>query len=149
MENESRVIVRLENVGKSHRLGKTSVNALRNVTLLLRSGEFVAVMGPSGSGKTTLLNLIGTLDKPSSGHVFLEGVEITEKMGDKELTRLRRYKIGFVFQFHNLIPVLSALENVQLPLLASGMKPGPAYERARELLGRVGLSTRLNHLPDE
>src|SRR5213593_1687497 len=124
------------------------VNALRGVNLTLYQAEFVVVTGPSGSGKTTLLNIIGTLDKPSSGTVTIDGEDITG-MKDGQLTKLRRHKIGFVFQFHNLIPVLSALENVELPLLTAGVKSGQARERARSLLGRVGLAERVEHLPDE
>ena len=141
-------VVQLENLEKSYRLGKITVPALRGVTLTLHQGEFVVVMGPSGSGKTTLLNIIGTLDKPTSGRVLIDSEDIA-RMNDGQLTKLRRHKIGFVFQFHNLIPVLSALENVQLPLLTSGVKRGPAEDRANELLDRVGLKDRTQHLPDE
>src|SRR6266566_749353 len=98
-------VVELENLEKSYRLGKVTVNALRGVTLKLWRAEFMVIMGPSGSGKTTLLNIIGTLDKPSSGRALVDGEDIT-RMNDAQLTRLRRHKIGFVFQFHNLIPVL-------------------------------------------
>ena len=124
------------------------VNALRGVNLTLYQAEFVVITGPSGSGKTTLLNIIGTLDKPSSGKVSIDGEDITG-MKDGQLTKLRRYKIGFVFQFHNLIPVLTALENVELPLLTAGVKPKAAQERASLMLESVGLKERLTHLPDE
>jgi putative ABC transport system ATP-binding protein len=140
--------VELENLEKSYRLGKVTVNALRGVTLKLEQGEFMVIMGPSGSGKTTLLNIIGTLDKPSSGRALVDGEDIT-KMNDGQLTKLRRHKIGFVFQFHNLIPVLTALENVELPMITSGVKRRVARDRAMELLGRVGLQNRTDHLPDE
>jgi putative ABC transport system ATP-binding protein len=141
-------VVELENLEKSYRLGKVTVTALRGVTLKLRQGEFMVIMGPSGSGKTTLLNIIGTLDKPSSGRALVDGEDIT-RMNDGQLTRLRRHKIGFVFQFHNLIPVLSALENVELPLITSGVKRTMSRDRAMELLSRVGLLDRIDHLPDE
>ncbi|HEX4921463.1 MAG TPA: ABC transporter ATP-binding protein [Candidatus Bathyarchaeia archaeon] len=141
-------VVQLENLEKSYRLGKITVPALRGVSLSLHQGEFTVVMGPSGSGKTTLLNIIGTLDKPTSGRALIDGEDIA-RMSDGQLTKLRRHKIGFVFQFHNLIPVLSALENVQLPLLTAGVKRGQAEERANELLARVGLKDRTQHLPDE
>lgn len=141
-------VVHLDTLEKSYHLGKTTVHALRGVSLTLNEGEFIAVMGPSGSGKTTLLNIVGTLDKPTSGRALIDGEDIV-KMNDKQLTKLRRYKIGFVFQFHNLIPVLDALENVQLPLLTAGAGRKASEDRARELLGRVGLSERLDHLPDE
>jgi len=118
-------VVELENLEKSYRLGKVTVNALRGVTLKLMQAEFMVIMGPSGSGKTTLLNIIG------------------------QLTKLRRHKIGFIFQFHNLIPVLTALENVELPLITSGIKRKASRDRAMELLHRVGLQDRTGHLPDE
>lgn len=141
-------VVELENLEKSYRLGKVTVSALRGVTLKLWQGEFIVIMGPSGSGKTTLLNIIGTLDKPSSGRALIDGEDIT-KMNDGQLTTLRRHKIGFVFQFHNLIPVLTALENVELPLITSGVNRKAYRERAMELLIRVGLRDRTDHLPDE
>src|SRR5437764_2424920 len=108
----------------------------------------MVIMGPSGSGKTTLLNIIGTLDKPTSGRALIDGEDITI-MNDGQLTKLRRHKIGFVFQFHNLIPVLTALENVELPLITSGIKRRVSRDRAMELLRRVGLQDRTDHLPDE
>jgi len=145
---ETPAIVQVANLEKIYRLGNVTVNALRGANLTLYQAEFVVVTGPSGSGKTTLLNIIGTLDKPSSGTVTIDGENITE-MSDSQLTKLRRHKIGFVFQFHNLIPVLTARENVELPLLTSGMKPKAAKERAGLMLERVGLKERLSHLPDE
>ena len=141
-------VVLVANLEKTYRLGEVLVNALRGVNLSLYQAEFVVITGPSGSGKTTLLNIIGTLDKPSSGKVSIDGEDITD-MKDGQLTKLRRYKIGFVFQFHNLIPVLTALENVELPLLTAGAKPKAAQERASLMLERVGLKERLTHLPDE
>ncbi len=141
-------VVQLENLEKTYQLGKTTVHALRGVSLTVHEGEFMVIMGPSGSGKTTLLNIIGTLDKPTSGRAFIDGDDIA-RMNDGQLTRLRRHKIGFVFQFHNLIPVLTAFENVQLPLLTSRTKRGEAEDRANELLARVGLKERAQHLPDE
>jgi putative ABC transport system ATP-binding protein len=126
----------------------SAIQALRGVSLTLHEGEFMVVMGPSGSGKTTLLNIIGTLDKPTSGRALIDGEDIA-RMNDKQLTRLRRFKIGFVFQFHNLIPVLTALENVQLPLLTAGTGRKASEDRAIELLQRVGLKDRIGHLPDE
>ena len=145
---ETAAVVQVANLEKTYRLGNVMVNALRGVNLTLYQAEFVVVTGPSGSGKTTLLNIIGTLDKPSAGTVTIDGEDITS-MKDGQLTKLRRYKIGFVFQFHNLIPVLTALENVELPLLTSGVKPKLAQERASLMLERVGLKERLTHLPDE
>src|SRR2546427_11351496 len=121
-------VVELENLEKSYRLGKVTVNALRGVTLKLMQAEFMLIMGPSGSGKTTLLNIIGTLDKPSTGRALIDGEDIT-RMSDGQLTKLRRHKIGFIFQFHNLIPVLTALENVELTLLTSRIKRKASRDR--------------------
>ena len=145
---ETPAVVQVANLEKTYRLGNVMVNALRGVNLTLYQAEFVVITGPSGSGKTTLLNIIGTLDKPSSGKVSIDGEDITG-MKDGQLTKLRRHKIGFVFQFHNLIPVLTALENVELPLLTAGVKPKVAQERAGLMLDRVGLKERVTHLPDE
>ena len=145
---ETPAIVQVANLKKTYRLGNLTVQALRGVNLTLQQAEFVVITGPSGSGKTTLLNIIGTLDKPSAGSVTIDGENITS-MNDGQLTQLRRHKIGFIFQFHNLIPVLTALENVELPLLTAGIKPKVAEERARSMLEHVGLKERLTHLPDE
>jgi len=145
---ETPAVVQVANLEKTYRLGNVTVNALRGVNLTLYQAEFVVITGPSGSGKTTLLNIIGTLDKPSAGTVAIDGEDITD-MKDGELTKLRRYKIGFIFQFHNLIPVLTALENVELPLLTAGVKSKAAKDRAGLMLERVGLKERLTHLPDE
>jgi len=145
---ETPAIVEVAKLEKTYRLGNVTVHALRGVNFTLYQAEFVVITGPSGSGKTTLLNIIGTLDKPSSGKITIDGEDITD-MKDGQLTKLRRHKIGFVFQFHNLIPVLTALENVELPLLTAGTKPSAAKERASLMLDRVGLKERLTHLPDE
>jgi len=145
---ETPAVVQVANLEKTYRLGSVTVGALRGVNLTLYQAEFVVITGPSGSGKTTLLNIIGTLDKPSAGTVAIDGENITD-MKDGQLTKLRRHKIGFIFQFHNLIPVLSALENVELPLLTAGIKPKAARERASLMLERVGLKERFTHLPDE
>lgn len=143
-----KIVIRLDRLEKTYELGKLKVHALRDVSLSVSRGEFVVIMGPSGSGKTTLLNIIGGLDKPTRGKVFVEGLDLTI-LSDKELTRIRRDKIGFIFQFYNLIPVLTALENVELPLLMAGKPREKALERARELLKMVGLAERDGHMPDE
>lgn len=143
-----KIVVQLENVEKTYQLGKVKVYALRGISFSLSQGEFVAIMGPSGSGKTTLLNLMGALDKPTQGKVFVDGLDLTI-LRDRELTKLRRHKIGFIFQFYNLIPVLTAFENVELPLLTAGQPRRKASERAKELLYMVGLRERMNHMPDE
>ena len=144
----SDIVVEMDDVEKTYQLGKVKVYALRDISLFLLKGEFVLVMGPSGSGKTTLLNLIGGLDKPTQGKISVDGLDLTT-LSDKELTKIRRHKIGFIFQFYNLIPVLTALENVELPLLAAGHPREKALERAKELLHMVGLAERMNHMPDE
>ena len=141
-------IVETELLTKIYGKGETTVTALDRVNLRIEPGEFVAVMGPSGCGKSTLLHLIGGLDQPTSGRVALEGRDLAG-LGDTALTELRRRKIGFVFQFFNLIPVLGAAENAALPLILDGVKPAEAKTRAEAWLGRVGLQDRLKHRPDE
>src|SRR5678816_118232 len=128
--------------------GKRDVIALDTVSLTIPRGEMVSIIGPSGSGKSTLLNLIGGLDRPSSGEVRVDG-EALGGLTDDGLTRVRRDKIGFIFQFFNLLPTLSCLENVGLPLHLRGWARGKVEARARELLKLVQLDTRLDHLPDE
>ena len=140
-------MIHLENVSKKFE-GPRNVTALDRVTLDISRNELVAIVGPSGSGKSTLLNLIGTLDRPSSGTIQIDGYEI-DSLGDAALTHLRRDKIGFVFQFFNLLPSLNCLENVSLPLHLRGWPGRKVKERAREVLEVVGLGDRLEHLPDE
>ena len=144
----SEEIVRLESVTKVYRMGKVEVQALRGVNLSVKRGEFIAILGPSGSGKSTLLNMIGCLDKPTSGKVFINGKD-TSRLNENELAALRREKIGFVFQQFNLIHTLNALENVALPMLFAGIRRAERMKRARELLEKVGLSHRINHKPME
>jgi len=145
---ESEITVEVRDLVKIYKLGAVQIKALRGVSFSCRRGEMVAIVGPSGSGKTTLLNLIGTLDKPTRGQVLLDGVDVT-KLSEKELTLLRRKKIGFVFQFFNLIPVLTAFENVELPMLIAGVKKEVREKRAKYLLELVGLADRMHHKPDE
>ena len=128
--------------------GDTAVRALDGVSLTVGRGEMVAIMGPSGSGKSTMLHLLGALETPTSGEIALAG-ERYDGLGDAGLTRLRRDRIGFVFQFFNLLPALSALENVLLPALIAGRRDEAVRERAAGLLDRVGLSHRTEHLPSE
>lgn len=128
--------------------GETAVTAIKDVNLSVGTGEFVAVMGPSGCGKSTLLHLIGGLDQPTSGTVILEGQDLRE-LAEPHLTEFRRQRIGFVFQFYNLIPVLTALENTALPLILGGTKPDKALVTAEGWLNRVGLSDRMAHRPNQ
>jgi putative ABC transport system ATP-binding protein len=140
--------VRAENLNKAYVLGANAVGALRGVDISVERGEFVAVMGPSGCGKTTLLNLVGGIDVPSRGSVWVEGIEIT-KLSDDELTDLRRDKMGYVFQFYNLIPTLTARENIETPMQFGGRSKSERRERASSLLSRVGLADRADHKPAE
>ena len=142
------MLVKVEDVEKVYKLGEIMVPALKKVNMNLEPGEFVAVMGPSGSGKTTLLNLIGALDKPTRGKIYVDGKDLTT-MREKELTTLRRRTIGYIFQFYNLIPVLSAFENVELPMLIAGAPWKERETRALQLLKDVGLADRADHRPDE
>jgi putative ABC transport system ATP-binding protein len=141
-------IVRTEHLTRVHGKKEAAVTALRDVSLELAAGEFVAVMGPSGCGKSTLLQLIGGLDRPTSGRVLIEGQDLSA-LNDDRLTELRRRKIGFVFQAFILVPVLRANENAALPLVLDGVPFGQANARAEEWLARVGLEKRVNHRPDE
>ena len=128
--------------------GKRKVTALEGIDLSIAKGEMASLVGPSGSGKSTMLNLIGGLDRPTQGEVELDGQPLS-KLSDDELTRVRRDKIGFIFQFFNLLPTLSCLENVALPLHLRGWPRKKVEERARELLDTVKLGARMDHLPDE
>lgn len=141
------LIVQTINLQKTYMLGKVPVNALRGVNLEVESGDFVAVVGPSGSGKSTLLNLIGALDKPTEGKVIIDGVDVST-LNEDELAELRR-RVGFVFQFFNLIPRLTASENVELPLAIAGVKKRQRKEKTADLLKAVGLSERAGHNPTE
>jgi len=140
--------VRAENLHKAFVLGSNAVGALRGVDFSVARGEFVAVMGPSGCGKTTLLNLVGGIDVPSRGSVWVDGVEIS-RLSDDELTDLRRDRLGFVFQFYNLIPTLTARENIETPMQFRGKSRSERRERAGALLSRVGLADRADHKPAE
>lgn len=141
-------ILQTENLTKVYGKNETAVVALDHVNLTIREGEFVAVMGPSGCGKSTLMHLLGGLDRPSEGRVILDGTPIAE-MDDDRLTQLRRQKIGFIFQFFNLIPVLTAVENAALPVTLDGVNPAEARDKAKAWLDRFNLSDRLNNRPDQ
>jgi putative ABC transport system ATP-binding protein len=146
--SDGKVMVETRKLVKTYKLGDSVVHALRGVNLKIIEGEAVAIMGPSGSGKTTLLNMLGALDTPTSGEVIIDGVNIS-KMSDKELTLIRRHMIGPVFQFYNLIPVLTAIENVELPMIFAGLPKDVRGARAKQLLKIVGLGSRMDHRPDE
>jgi putative ABC transport system ATP-binding protein len=142
----SEVVLKTENMAKIYALGKHKVQALSNLNLQVKKGEFTAIMGPSGSGKTTLLNVLGCIDKPTSGRVLLDNVDVAA-LPESELYKIRRNKIGFVFQTFNLLPYLNARENVELPMENTGKPKKERSRRARELLATVGLSGREEHRP--
>ena len=141
-------VVRAEDVSREFQVGSQTIRALRNVSFDVERGDFVAIIGRSGSGKTTLLNMIAGLDKPSSGHVYIEGQDVAV-MSEKELTELRRHKIGFVFQSFGLLPLLSAYENVEIALRIAGAGIRERGQRAKEVLELVGLTRRAHHRPYE
>jgi len=141
-------IIQLENVIKTYRIGEVETRALTGVSLSIEDGEFTALVGPSGSGKTTLLQLMGCLDRPNSGAVKISGQDVT-RFNANQRADMRRAKIGFIFQFFALIPVLNAYENVELPLLLNGVNAKERRERAMSLLDAVGLIDRIHHRPDQ
>ena len=141
-------VLQAESIVKQYVLGKHVVMALDGVDLGVENGEFVGIMGPSGSGKSTLLHLLGGLDGPTSGSIVLDGQDVS-KLSDRQVTFVRRRNVGFVFQFFNLLPTLSAEENILLPLIIDGKKPKEYKDRLAEILKRVGLEDRRNHRPDQ
>src|ERR1700687_2987393 len=147
-DNGQTSMMELRHVTKHYPQGRRIVKALNGVSLKIDSGEFVSIMGPSGSGKSTLMHLLGALDTPSSGEVFFQNRPL-HLMADKELSCLRRTRIGFVFQFFNLLPTLTAVENVALPLLLAGQRRSASCRLAEEHLERVGLRDRADHFPEE
>lgn len=146
--SQRKLVVKLENVWKVYRTGRVGTIALRNVNLDISKGEFIAVVGPSGSGKTTLINIIAGLDKPSKGRVWVLGRDLGN-LDEDELSRFRRGKIGFIFQQFHLIGRLTALENVEIPLMAMGLPPKEKRKVALKLLREVGLGDRADHKPFE
>jgi putative ABC transport system ATP-binding protein len=147
-ETATDVIARAIDVTKTYRTGEVEVQALRGINLEIKRGEMVAIMGPSGCGKTTLLNCLSGLDEIDRGEVIIEGVSLS-KMGDRRRTDYRARRMGFVFQFYNLLPVLTSAENVELPLLVAGVAGKEARKRALDALELVGLSGRAGHVPAE
>src|SRR6202795_2231079 len=147
-EGEHRAIILIEDVHKYYDLGETKVHALRGVNVSIEKGEFVAIMGASGSGKSTFMNILGCLDKPTSGHYLLEGIAVSE-LSKKELATIRNRKIGFVFQGFNLLSRTTALENVELPTLYTRVSKAEGEKRSREALALVGLADRGEHFPSQ
>ena len=141
-------MIRCIDVRKVYRQGKNEITALDGVSLDIAKGEFAVIMGPSGSGKSTLLHLIGGLDRPTSGELLVDQ-RLVGQMADDQVTLFRRTRIGFIFQFFNLLPTLSALENVALPFVLDGRSKEEAEQRAKMLLDKVGLENRKDHLPEE
>ncbi|MDP4084371.1 MAG: ABC transporter ATP-binding protein [Bacillota bacterium] len=141
-------MIQISNLMKSYKLGGETVHALNNVSLDIKKGEFLAIIGPSGSGKSTLMNMIGCLDRPDTGQYLLDGKEIG-KMNDNELATIRNQKVGFIFQNFNLLTKLTAIENVELPLIYSGLATKARHELALDSLKKVGLADRAGHLPTQ
>jgi putative ABC transport system ATP-binding protein len=141
-------VIRITGVSKVYRIGESEVRALDNLSLSIREGEFFGIMGPSGSGKSTLMNILGCLDVPDSGQYLLRGAEVSD-LDEDELAEIRNREIGFVFQMFNLLPRMSILRNVELPLIYGGSHRGKRRTAAREALERVGLGQRLAHKPTE
>ena len=141
-------MIQLEGITKSYPIGKETIDVLKTIELTIDNGEFVAIMGPSGSGKSTLMNIIGCLDKPTSGSYFLNDEDVSQYK-DSELAKVRNESIGFVFQQFQLLPRINALRNVELPLIYSGVGKKERMVRASEALKKVGLGDRMEHLPNE
>lgn len=141
-------MIQISNMSKIYKMGENVINALNNVSITIGKHEFVAIAGPSGSGKSTLMNMLGCLDTPTSGTYILDGHEVS-KLNDNELAEIRNNKIGFVFQGFNLLQKLTAIENVELPLIYQGVGSRERHRRCREALEKVGLGDRINHRPNE
>jgi putative ABC transport system ATP-binding protein len=141
-------MIKVINVSKTYKQGTREISALQSISFSIRKGEFLSIMGPSGSGKSTLLNLIGGLDQPTAGEIFIDGTPL-HGISDEALTLIRRNRVGFIFQFFNLLPLLTALENVGLPLLIDGRPLVQIREKAGRLLNEVGLGERTDHRPDQ
>ncbi len=141
-------LICLQNISRRYQMGAETIHALRDVSLEIRRGEYLAIMGPSGSGKSTLMNVIGCLDTPTSGRYDLNGTDVSD-MGDNQLAEVRNREIGFVFQTFNLLPRSNALHNVELPLIYAGVPPDERRQTALEALDQVGLADRVHHKPNE
>ncbi len=141
-------MIEIKQATKTYLQGKKEIQAIRNISLTIAKGDFLSIMGPSGSGKSTLLNLIGGLDQPTAGEIFIDGIPL-HGIPDDELTLIRRRRIGFIFQFFNLLPILTAAENAGLPLLLEGIPFSKVKPRAEALLRKVGLAERIEHRPEQ
>ena len=148
MKNKEDVIIHLENVSKYYHMGETVVKAVDGITLSVKKGEFVAVMGPSGSGKSTSMHLIGSLDVPTKGHIFLDGHDIS-LLHESDLAQIRGKNIGFIFQQFNLIPTLTVRENIMLPLSLQGIPEEERWEKVDKLIKKMELTERANHFPNQ
>lgn len=146
--SENNIIIDIRNIAKIYEMGVEKVYALRDVTLNIKSNEYVAIMGPSGSGKSTLMNILGCLDTPTSGHYHFTGEDVSS-MDDNDLAEIRNKQIGFVFQTFNLLPRATAVKNVELPLVYAGVPGSQRYEKAKHTLEDVGLGDRITHKPNE
>jgi putative ABC transport system ATP-binding protein len=148
MMGDAAPIVRLERISKRYVMGEETVHALDELDLVVREGEFVAIMGPSGSGKSTLLNLLGCLDRPTSGSYYLGETDVA-RLSDDAISNIRNERIGFIFQSFNLIPALTVLENIEVPFFYAGVSARTARQKSRQLAERVGLGQRLSHKPTQ
>jgi putative ABC transport system ATP-binding protein len=148
MNDNQQIIIRLENINKTYGIEDTLVKALDDVTLSIAEGEYCAIMGPSGSGKSSAMNIIGCLDQPTSGHYYLDKLDVST-VPDAELAKIRNRKLGFIFQQFHLLPQLNALENVMLPMIYGGLPPNERKERAVVALEKVGLSNRMVNRPNQ
>ena len=147
-KTDAKNVLELRNISKIYSMGSVEVPALRNINILVKEGEFVAVVGSSGSGKSTALNMMGALDSPTSGSVLLDGIDLT-KLSESELARIRGKKIGFIFQIFNLYPTLNVFENIALPMRIHEFDKSEINDRVKKLVKGVGLEDRANHLPSE
>ncbi|REK63168.1 MAG: macrolide ABC transporter ATP-binding protein [Cohnella sp.] len=147
-KQDQQCLIRLENIYKQYEMAGETFNALDGVSVTVNKGDFMAIVGPSGSGKSTLMNVLGCLDRPTSGTYYLDGAEV-QKLRDNKLAQIRNYKIGFIFQQYHLLPKLRVIDNVELPLVYRGMSARERRERCREALEKVGLGDKLHHLPSQ
>lgn len=141
-------MIKLKDINRIFQVGDESVHALRDINLTIQAGEYISIMGPSGSGKSTLLNALGLLDQPNSGSYFLDGINVTD-LNDTEQADIRLHKIGFVFQFFQLVPRLSAAANVELPLILAGVNPEQRRQQVKQMLSEIGISERSQHRPNQ